>query len=50
MAFVLQDVIKESPSLEQLKKLKTTTVAKVVAHFSNNPSCRCNKIPNSYFD
>ena len=53
MAFVLQDVIneiKESHSLEPLKRLKKENLVQVAAHFWNNPSCRCNKIPYSCFD
>ena len=41
MAFVLEDVIEElerSRSLEPLKKLKKTNLAKVAAHFRITPA------------
>ena len=46
MAFVLQDVIKElerSRSLETIKKLKKTNLAKVAAHFRITPAAGATK-------
>ena len=46
MAFVLQEVIKEleeSRSLDPLKKLKKTNLAKVAAHFGITPAVSATK-------
>ena len=46
MAFVLEDVIEElekSRSLEPLKKLKKTNLAKVAAHFGITPAAGATK-------
>ena len=46
MAFVLQDVInelEESCSLDPLKKLKKTNLAKVAAHFGITPAAGATK-------